>query len=348
MVTLANPNMIIRYIRFRKGYNSGCLAGAQCGANLQLSVRSQNMMIDHVSTSWNQDDGINPWGVVSDITIQNSLIAEGLYPHATAIIVGGNSPTNLANIDVHHNLIMNGTHRAPQLNSGSSREVNDIKYNIKWNKTQLLGGIQYDGINNKFKSGPYSLSQYTEFVGMTPSSVAESLSGSPSMYLSGNVGPNQSNPAGDQWVMAKETTVLNAAGTSAIPTGWRRSTPLTAQTYPITAVSTTTLESTLLPDVGASKRLDCYGNWVDARDAVDTRLVNQYNTNTGNSTDITTETQVGGYPTIASGTACSDKDKDGIPDVWEEARGYNPNSPANRNTVLADGYTLLEHYLNGQ
>jgi autotransporter-associated beta strand protein len=35
-----------------------------------------------------------------------------------------------------------------------------------------------------------------------------------------------------------------------------------------------------------------------------------------------------------------------MPDIWETATGSNPNNAADGNTVAADGYTLLEHYLN--
>ena len=35
-----------------------------------------------------------------------------------------------------------------------------------------------------------------------------------------------------------------------------------------------------------------------------------------------------------------------MPDVWETAHGLNPNNATDGNTVQADGYTNLEHYLN--
>jgi hypothetical protein len=76
-------------------------------------------------------------------------------------------------------------------------------------------------------------------------------------------------------------------------------------------------------------------------------LVNQYINNTGNSSITTNETQLGGYPTIANGTPCADSDHDGMPDVWETARGLNPNNAADRNTVAPNGYTNLENYLSG-
>lgn len=51
-----------------------------------------------------------------------------------------------------------------------------------------------------------------------------------------------------------------------------------------------------MPIVGASRRLDCNGNWVANRDAVDVRLINQYKTNMGNNFVVASETEVGGIP----------------------------------------------------
>jgi fibronectin type 3 domain-containing protein len=53
----------------------------------------------------------------------------------------------------------------------------------------------------------------------------------------------------------------------------------------------------------------------------------------------------GGFGTINGGLASADSDQDGMPDFWEIATGSNP-LVADNNTVAADGYTLLEHYIN--
>jgi hypothetical protein len=44
--------------------------------------------------------------------------------------------------------------------------------------------------------------------------------------------------------------------------------------------------------------------------------------------------------------APKDTDHDGIPDAWELANGLNPNEMADGNRVAADGYTMLEVYIN--
>ena len=52
-----------------------------------------------------------------------------------------------------------------------------------------------------------------------------------------------------------------------------------------------------------------------------------------------------GYGTIAGGTRPTDTDNDGMPDVWESANGSNVNTN-DAMTKAADGYVLIEHYIN--
>ena len=53
------------------------------------------------------------------------------------------------------------------------------------------------------------------------------------------------------------------------------------------------------------------------------------------------------WPTLNSGTAPSDSDNDGMPDVWETANGLNPNDASDA-TKTASGtwYTNIELYAN--
>ncbi len=44
--------------------------------------------------------------------------------------------------------------------------------------------------------------------------------------------------------------------------------------------------------------------------------------------------------------APTDTDGDGMPDEWEIKNGLNSSDASDRNKVGADGYTMLEKYLN--
>ena len=61
---------------------------------------------------------------------------------------------------------------------------------------------------------------------------------------------------------------------------------------------------------------------------------------------IDSQRDVGGWPTYHSTPAPTDSDHDGMPDTWEDAKGLNSGDPSDRNMLRADGYTMLEHYLN--
>ncbi|MFO7657217.1 MAG: T9SS type A sorting domain-containing protein, partial [Bacteroidales bacterium] len=52
------------------------------------------------------------------------------------------------------------------------------------------------------------------------------------------------------------------------------------------------------------------------------------------------------FPTLNSLPAPTDTDQDGMPNDWEIANGLDTNNAADRNNIAADGYTMLEKYLN--
>jgi hypothetical protein len=113
-----------------------------------------------------------------------------------------------------------------------------------------------------------------------------------------------------------------------------------------------------------SSVLDNAGATLPQRDSEDTRLVLEarYGTNTfegvykySNSVPdisrisgiIDSQTQVGGWPALATATAPTDTDHDGMPDAWEIAHGLNPNNAADRNGDFDNnGFSNLEKCLN--
>jgi hypothetical protein len=318
-------------------------------------------VLDHISISWSDNKPVSVYSNygpgVHNFTMQWSMNNEGLRPdptrpdsQATCSSVGTNNanPVNAADHDddFHHNFFSDCSHRIPETTQKSMHMVNNIIYNWDYFATETLGPQSSDIIGNLYKAGPgtpgaqpYEL-HFSDGAGTYPN-----FTGAPDIYLFGNKGPNQPNPLGDQWAMANQITCYQCAPVGPVPSSWKRSAPMPTQEHPITADDVNNLENILFPTVGASQRLDCSGNWVLNRDAVDTRLINEYKAGTG--IIPTSETQVGGFPTIDPGTACVDSDHDGIPDAWETAHGLNPNDPSDAARVAPNGYTYLENYLNG-
>lgn len=233
------------------------------------------------------------------------------------------------------------------------RHVNNLTYNNHLRIAQLqtqAAFITSDWIKNIVKRGPLNTD------GSGYDSRFLFASGAQSIYMLGNKTPHVPNPDGDQWTdNVDEGDGTNGDGTFvqvpdvATPTGWHRATPLpTPSTYPITAESVSTLEATLLPTIGAYRRLNCEGTWTNNQLTHDALLVSQYTNNTGPSVipDKETDAYPGGFPSVAGGTACTDTDSDGMPDAWETARGLNPNSSADAATDRdADGYTNIEEFI---
>jgi pectate lyase len=366
VVTINTHDVIWRYTKIRKGYTGGGLSIAST-----FMVFGRDVMADHNSTSWNMDEGMGSWGWTTDhpknITYSYNLVAEGLEGHSTGYITGSNDAAFAdaqTNIDFHHNLTMNNTHRNPFLGNKSTRWVNNINYNQKNHGVQLLGGIKVDIIGNISKKGPlnYLTPNYHEIQALEYDSEQAAADGIPSIYLEGNVGWSLLWPDGDQWLLANKVTSYNGPDAGCIPDGdpthcgssdnWRRSDALddtltTKIDFPICAESVGTLNYSLPLVVGASRRLACNGTWVANRDSVDTRLINQYNTLKGNTSIIKSEKEVGGFPTIAGGTPCADTDLDGMPNEWEFAVTRSNTSLTPNGDQNGDGYTNLEEYLNG-
>ena len=139
----------------------------------------------------------------------------------------------------------------------------------------------------------------------------------------------------------------------------------------ITRTPVESLLSTLIPNaggapleadsVGVSRRVNCAGAWVASgvRDSADLRDLTWTLNGTGlSSTPLAASIPAPPAIPVVSSTcsagetdnancACLDSDHDGMPDAWEAARGLNPQGATDGALVQADGYTNLEHYLNG-
>jgi hypothetical protein len=370
VLTIAAHDVIMRYMRVRHGfYNSQC-----GGMNISTEVNAYNVVIDHNSSSWSNgddNDGGDQSRDPSTYTLNNetwswNLFAEPLSAHSTNFVFSCTQSATPAwcdwttDIDLHHNLFMTADHRNPYIEIQSGRFINNIVYNVGSFYSDTDPSVTFDFINNKYVPGPLTAAIWGS---ASPSGLHEiqipAACGAAgecpdtsvtSLWLSGNIGPNQSNPNGNQWQITALLT--GVAGTSEaqspVPTANQAPGPLpVSYPYPIIPDLAANLDTVILPTVGASQTLACDGTWVSNRDSVDARLISEYQSNTGINFLPTSENAVGGYPTIAAGSPCTMTIPDGIPDVWKIANGLNPNGPSMANAIAPNGYTYLENYLNG-
>jgi len=142
-------NTIVRYMRFRMGKNG------DSGKDAAGIANGTNMIFDHCSVSWGRDEtfSISPDGKgdLHSITIQNSIIGQGLLTHSAGGLIQADS------ITLYRNLYVDNSTRNNKV-KGRSQFVNNIVYNWS-NGAYIMGGDSegqsYCNIEgNLFMNGP--------------------------------------------------------------------------------------------------------------------------------------------------------------------------------------------------
>jgi autotransporter-associated beta strand protein len=295
-------NTIVRNMRFRMGTTGG--------GDATWADGTSGLIFDHVTSQWGLDETMSITGC-SNVTIQNSIIAEGLLTHSMGSLIEWNT------ISMHHNLYMSNNSRNPKT-KGVNDFVNNVVYN--WGTEPYIAGdsagiSEANVVNNYFVRGPSS--------GADPDPFSRG-NANYRLYLAGNYYDSNKNGVLDG-------TLVTPAGIddpmTYVPTRFD---------YPdIRTDSAQVAYAKIVAGVGASL----------VRDSVDQRLIAELTTGGGKViTDPLLETP--GFGTITGGVAPTDTDQDGMPDTWETARGLNPANAADRNNVGATGYTRVEEYIN--
>ncbi|MDD3079575.1 MAG: autotransporter-associated beta strand repeat-containing protein [Paludibacter sp.] len=305
-------NVICRYLRMRMG------AVGDSGKDACGVANGNNMIFDHVSVSWGRDETFSVSGSdISNITIQNSIIAQGLLSHSA----GGLIQTD-GGVTLYRNLYVDNDTRNNKI-KGVNQYVNNMVYN--WSSGAYLMGGDSEGqsyancVSNYFINGPEKS--------------VNALSGANSNYHI---------YADDNWWDKDRNGALNGY---LVPESEYNGDPdFQSIPYNYPAVPTWPAESiidSLLPSVGAS---------LPYRDLLDCYVVNEVKSFGLRGEIITNETENSiGAPsswTVWSGTKKTDTDNDGIPDDWETANGLNPSLASDAVTLASNGYLNIENYIN--
>jgi len=329
-VSIETNDVIIRHLRSRPGPN---VANPGAASALGFFRGSSDIIVDHSSFSWGTDEVLEFWGngspgSVRDITVQHSIISEGLncsvHPegcHSMGILIG-NGATNLT---FYRNLLAHHGQRNPEIQTGTIELVNNIIYNPNVTVSLVTKGstsslrVKVDAIGNFYKEGVNAQNREMFYKG-------PSWSNPLSLYVQGNIG--------------KFRTDDTQPEENVVPTKLRASIVTTpninqSQTNPKDSAFTV-FDKITSGDIGAS---------LPIRDAVDVRIISE--TINRNGSIINSPSQVGGYPVYQSGTPLADTDRDGMPDNWETQNGFNPSDPSDGpQDSDGDGYTNVEEYLN--
>lgn len=318
-------NIIVRYLRIRMGIGGTSAKDAAGVAN------GSNMMFDHLSVLWGRDENFSVnWDSKgtepTNITIQNSIIGQGLQTHSC----GGLIQTD-GGVTLFRNLYIENKTRNPKV-KGLNQYVNNVVYNWGNGGCYIMGDTPGDSWahieNNYFINGPWD-GATSAFSRGTPTFT---------YYGKGNYQDANQNGVLDGTLMTPDqysgsTPVADFAT-------WDNST-VRPQVHPV-------IQSMMSAKDALSWIIDSVGPSLPARDDVDKYIIDELKTyGTGGTTGgITTERTLphGGTGVLYGGYKPTDADGDGIPDTWESAHGLNPNDAADAAQIAANGYANIENY----
>ena len=348
-VGLGGDNIIIRYLRFRLGdkFQRGDMINGNGGDDAFGGNRKKNIIIDHCSMSWSDDEVFSIYGGDST-TLQWNLIAEPLNysyhyetgdkdfeKHGYGGIWGGKHLT------AHHNLFAHCVSRNPRFNGarlGADEELVDFSNNViyNWEHNSVYGGEggKYNITNNYYRPGPSTNIKVQDRI-VNPTKNEQRTFGR--FYVNGNIVEG-----------AKQVTQNNLLGVHMEGTSQDRINTIAAHPFevinlPIENAAETFLKT--IEKVGASFK----------RDTLDQRIIEDVIKRRGRIIDVQ-----GGYPhgtpfdqtltawpTLKMENLLLDSDHDGIPNAWELLKGLDANNAKDaKYFTLSKEYSNLELYIN--
>ncbi len=370
-----SQNFIVRNVRFRIGEKDA--SGKIVTRNAVGAENCQNFIFDHCTFGWSSEENLN----TADshfLTVQHSIVHEGLYnaghskgARGYGAQLGGSPAT------YHHNLFIHNQSRSPRINGARGEDylvfmeyVNNVNYNYG-KRGGCYGGentaniTSFNGLNsahecnfmsNYYKPGPNSDKKRVEFIKVSYARSGATSWGPSKWYIADNVAEGLGDYTADNWKgVARDNEKYSLdelnAGERIVPVNaYYRYSPAgvkgryTPADYMLTDIepgenvlaSVVAKAGTVNPDKVERRLLE------EAAKGT-TTYVGSNNTMPG---IIDNENDAEGfYEYAADYTVAPDTDGDGLPDAWELKRASSL-SEIDNNTILDDGYTALEVYLN--
>ena len=293
----------------------------------------------------------------------------GVNVHPLGFIVGGHRDftawQQVRDIDVHHNVFANNTHRNPRVAARGIRMINNVVFNWFTRAGSSEKSAIVDYIGNIYQHGPLSRSvdggpsdpARPRFLwhDLTSSELVRVDPMDPSIYLAENIAPavpSMVDPSNDNWAMIMESWTGDVRGTTPqLDLGLRRNERLAEAPHSV-SISTPDADQPLqlVANAGATQFLDETGQFQSYVDYVDARTMSGITT--GNSRYSTksriykTANQAGGYAAFESQlhASYSDSDLDGMADAWESIHGLDLSTNGDEDN---DGYLNIEEFING-
>jgi pectate lyase len=350
-VLIAGNNMIVRFLRFRLGdkYQNEGMVDKSGDDDAFGGNYHKNIIIDHCSMSWSDDEAFSVYGGDST-TLQWNLIAEPLNysyhfekgdsdyeHHGYGAIWGGRHSSFL------HNLFADCNSRNPRFDGirNISEENCDFRNNVIYNwghNTMYAGeGGTYNVVNNYYKYGPSTNKNVRSRIANPWSKLPKIDFGK--WYVNGNYVDGDKEVTEDNW-----KGVVLEKGTDNDLSKIKLVNPF--PTPPCATESAKDAYNSVLTSVGCN---------LPVRDTMDLRILRNVVERTGSMIDVQGgyphgteyEKTVNAWPTLKSLPAPKDSDGDGMPDDWEKKNGLNANDASDAaKFTLSKSYTNIEVYIN--
>lgn len=349
-VLLNGDNIIVRYLRFRMGdkFQKGGMIDGNGGDDAFGGNGHKNIIIDHCSMSWSDDEVFSIYRGDST-TLQWNLITEPLNysyhfekgdqdyeKHGYGGIWGGKHTT------AHHNMFAHCVSRNPRFNGarlGADEELVDFTNNLiyNWEHNSVYGGERgnYNIVNNYYRPGPSTHASVTRRI-VNPTKNEDRGLGV--FYVTGNFVEASQN--------VTEHNRLGIDVDSKI-TSEEKDRAIADQPFNVMKTHLQTPKEAyfaILQKVGASYK----------RDTLDQRVIQDVVYRRGKIIDVqggyphgtAYELTTNAWPYLQSGKVMLDSDQDGMPDAWEITQHLNPNKNDASLFSIDKHYTNIEVYLN--
>ncbi len=318
-IRVAANDVLIQHLQIRPGdRKTGPKPESRDAVTIagKSSTTAKRVVLDHLSVSWGIDENMGIWyPSTSDVTISNSIIAEGLYksihpkgPHSMGVLVGD----EVKQVSMHHNLLAHNYDRNPRIKPGAQLEfVSNVVYgwggSSSWNQANLSDSdnlgypSQLFFVGNYYKQDPKSPGGSTVY--------AKPASKGTKVYVASNYGPTRKNDLTLDWLISSITESFR----SLVPP------------FPVSGIF-------------ANHPIETYANVLltagsrpKESNSVDSRIISEVSTGKGTIKDCVAgcSRPAGGYPELKSVKRTL-------------VLPANPNVDED-----GDGYTNLEEYLHG-
>lgn len=324
----------------------------------------QRLMFDHLSMRWWGNKGFilyaNSNAAMNDITMQRCLMYESNAAHPVGPMTDASSlAEKCTDIDFHHNMMINIGHRLPLWNTKSGRWQNNIAFNWDYFAALFQGATIIDLIGNAYlypntKSGNGQISWDGDHSGcvhpyeftavQSTDDSTQKMNGPASVYAKFNIGPQMTDPTGDQTKLVYQTKGEGLAEIGPILASWLRSAPQSAPKFPITE-DHASLVTTLPLDVGNCQMVDQNGKLTLRRDIHDARVIAQFLAR-ANGSFFTGQFTTPNY--ASSAKAYPSSLHDGISDVWKQAHQLDTSDKLLYNKISQTaGIPYIDCFMNG-